>query len=146
MAGRSRGLRGSLGSRSARAGRNALGNSAGCLGNSEGGSAPLPKPPPDAGRAAGRRGAGAPPSEASNLRMAPAKPALEADHSCSRGHRNYLDRPLASEQALEEARRRWGRREARVGMSRAMDLEALPVVGQLVGEEDLTPQGALAAS
>src|SRR5712692_7928774 len=126
MAGRSRRLRGSLGSRSARAGRNAVGNSAGCLGNSEGGSAPLPKPPPE--------------------QIAPAKPALEADHSCSRGHRNYLDRPLASEQALEEARRRWGRREAPVGMSRAMDLEALPVVGQLFGEEDLTPQGALAAS
>src|SRR6266481_5689873 len=64
------------------------------LGSSEGGSAPLPKPPPDAVRAGGRRGAGAPPSEASNLRIAPAKLALEADHSCSRGHGNYLDRPL----------------------------------------------------
>src|SRR5207245_1242203 len=62
----------------------------------------LPKPPPDAGRAGGRRGrstsrstAGswgprvrgepyeeAPPSEASNLRIAPAKPALEMENSC----------------------------------------------------------------
>src|SRR5437667_5162451 len=58
------------------------------LGSSEGGSAPLPKPPPDAVRAGGRRGAGAPPSEASNLRIAPAKPPLEAEHSCSRGHGN----------------------------------------------------------
>src|SRR6266852_8136523 len=65
------------------------------LGSSEGGSAPLPKPPPDAGRAGGRRGAGAPPSEASNLRIAPAKPALEAEHSCWRGHGNYLDSPLS---------------------------------------------------
>src|SRR5712691_12825001 len=32
-------------------------------------------------RAVGRRGAGAPPSEASNLRTARAKPALEAEHS-----------------------------------------------------------------
>src|SRR5713226_4746099 len=68
--------------------------SIGALGSSEGGSAPLPKPPPDVVRAAGRRGAGALPSEASNLRTAPAKPALEAEHSCSRGHGHYLDRSL----------------------------------------------------
>src|SRR5713226_560407 len=65
-----------------RRGRWAL--SAGTLDSSEGGSAPLPKPPPDAVRAAGRRGAGAPPSEASNLRTAPAKPALEAERSLPR--------------------------------------------------------------
>src|SRR5207244_3485488 len=61
----------------------------------EGGSVPLPKPPPDAVRAGGRRGAGALPSEASNLRTAPAKPALEAEHSCSRGYGNQSDRLLA---------------------------------------------------
>src|SRR5206468_9637113 len=56
--------------------------------NSEGGPAPFRNLPPDAVRSGGRRGAGAPPSEASNLRIAPAKPALEAEHSCSRGHGN----------------------------------------------------------
>src|SRR6266481_281380 len=58
------------------------------LGSSDGGSAPLPKPLPDAVRAAGRRGAGAPPSEASDSEAAPAKPALEAEHSGSRANRN----------------------------------------------------------
>src|SRR5713101_3235077 len=48
--------------------------SIGALGSSEGGSAPLPKPPPE--------------------QIAPAKPALEAEHSCSRGHGSYLDRSL----------------------------------------------------
>src|SRR5713101_4814621 len=42
---------------------------------SEGGSAPLPKPPPE--------------------RIAPAKPALEADRSWSRGHGNHFDGFLA---------------------------------------------------
>src|SRR5947209_18828341 len=48
-----------------------------------GASPPSETSPPDAGRAAGRRGAGAPPSEASIQKLAPAKPALERDRAGS---------------------------------------------------------------
>src|SRR5712692_11774263 len=56
-------------------------------------------------RAAGRRGAGAPPSEASNLRTAPAKPALEAELSCSRGQGDHFGGLLAARAAVGQASR-----------------------------------------
>ena len=49
----------------------------------------------------------APPSEASNLRTALAKPALEAEHSFSRGHGNYLNRPIAGLEASTGGVRPW---------------------------------------
>src|SRR5713101_5357924 len=57
------------------------------LASSEGGSAPLPKPPPE--------------------QSAPAKPALEVEHPCPRGHGN-LDRPLADRDLRRRARRARG--------------------------------------
>src|SRR5713101_1534453 len=96
--------------------------SIGPLGSSEGGSAPLPKPPPDAVRAAGRRGAGALPSEASNLRTAPAKPALEAEHSCSRGHGHYLDRSLRCASVAHEDEGRPQGRMRHGGVAQELEL------------------------
>src|SRR6266567_606489 len=53
------------------------------LGSSEGGSAPLPRPPPEP--------------------IAPAKPALEAENSCSRESGDYSDRLLPAAEAVVSA-------------------------------------------
>src|SRR6266849_9871841 len=76
--------------------------SIGALGSSEGGSAPLPKPPPE--------------------QIAPAKPALEAEHSCSRGHGSYLDRSLGRAAVAHEDE---GRPQGRVrhgGVAQELEL------------------------